>query len=106
MVHGGCRSVGCYAMTNDQIEEIYGLAYDAFGGGQRDIQLQALPFRMTGANLARHRTDPNFPFWTMLAAGSELFERTGEPPRVTVCNQQYVFSPAGSEGGACSTSAS
>ena len=51
MIHGGCRSVGCYAMTNEQIEEIYALAYDAFAGGQTDIQLQAYPFRMTTANL-------------------------------------------------------
>ncbi len=98
MVHGGCRSVGCYAMTNEQIEEIYGLAYEAFQGGQRDIQLQAFPFRMTTSNMERHRDDPNLPFWTMLKSGSDLFEATTLPPQVAVCNQQYVFGPAG-EGG-------
>jgi murein L,D-transpeptidase YafK len=106
MVHGGCRSVGCYAMTDQQIEEIYGLAYEAFAGGQRSIQLQAFPFRMTQANLESHRDNPNYPFWTMLKAGSDLFEATGLPPEVSVCRQQYVFSPAGEAGGACARTSS
>ena len=93
MVHGGCRSVGCYAMTNEQIEEIYGLAYEAFAAGQREIQLQAFPFRMTAVNLDQHKDDPNAPFWAMLKGGSDLFEATALPPNVAVCNQRYVFSP-------------
>ena len=94
MVHGGCRSVGCYAMTNEQIEEIYGLAYQAFDAGQTEIQLQAFPFRMTEANLARHRDDPNTPFWAMLKVGSDLFDATDLPPQVRVCDQRYAFSPS------------
>ncbi|MGC2079358.1 MAG: murein L,D-transpeptidase family protein [Xanthobacteraceae bacterium] len=70
MVHGGCRSVGCYAMTDYAMEEIYGLVDEAFKGGQEKVQLQAFPFRMTAQNLARHAGDPNMPFWEMLKAGS------------------------------------
>ena len=44
MVHGGCRSVGCYAMTDYGMDEIYGLVDEAFKGGQAKIQLQAFPF--------------------------------------------------------------
>ena len=91
MVHGGCRSVGCYAMTNEQIEEVYGLAYEAFAGGQDRIQLQAFPFRLTAANIDRHASDPNAPFWAMLKAGSDQFEANKEPPEVAVCGQRYVF---------------
>ncbi len=94
MIHGGCRSVGCYAMTHDQIEEIYRLAYEAFAGGQTDVQLQAYPFRMNAANLEAHKADPNLPFWQMLKRGSDLFEATAQPPRVDVCDQAYVFGPA------------
>jgi murein L,D-transpeptidase YafK len=54
MVHGGCRSVGCYAMTDYAMEEIYGLVDEAFKGGQEKVQLEAFPFRMTAENLARH----------------------------------------------------
>ena len=103
MIHGGCRSVGCYAMTDAQIEEIYGLAYEAFQGGQREIQVQAFPFRMTAANMERHGGDPNAPFWQMLKRGSDIFEATDLPPGVGVCGQRYVFSPAGEPAGLCAT---
>jgi murein L,D-transpeptidase YafK len=99
MVHGGCRSVGCYAMTDQQIEEIYGLAYEAFQGGQASIQLQAFPFRMTSANLERYRSDPNYAFWSALKTGSDLFESTGLPPQVSVCNRQYAFASSAGEDG-------
>ena len=93
MVHGGCRSVGCYAMTDPAMEEIYGLVYEAFRGGQEKVQVQAFPFRMTAENLARHVEDPNAPFWEMLKVGSDAFLATGRPPTVAVCNQRYVFNP-------------
>ena len=105
MVHGGCRSVGCYAMTNEGIEEIYGLAYEAFHAGQDRIQLQAFPFRMTADNTARYASNPNAPFWAMLKQGSDAFEATGEAPDVSVCDRRYVFnaSPidALAQGGSC-----
>jgi hypothetical protein len=47
MVHGDCSSRGCYAMTDEQIQEIYALARESFFGGQKAFQLQAYPFRMT-----------------------------------------------------------
>jgi murein L,D-transpeptidase YafK len=94
MVHGGCRSVGCYAMTDYQMEEIYGLVEDAFRGGQDRVQLQAFPFQMTAENLTRHAEDPNLPFWEMLKTGSDAFSASGTPPKVTVCNQRYVFNPS------------
>jgi murein L,D-transpeptidase YafK len=94
MVHGGCRSVGCYAMTDYAMEEIYGLVDEAFKGGQQKVQLQAFPFRMTAQNLANHAGDPNQPFWEMLKAGSDAFLATERPPRVAVCDRRYVFNPA------------
>jgi murein L,D-transpeptidase YafK len=92
MVHGGCRSVGCYAMTDYGIEEIYGLVYEAFQGGQAKIQLQAFPFRMTTANFVRHEQDPNASFWQMLKTGNDAFLEGGQPPTI-VCDQRYVFNP-------------
>jgi murein L,D-transpeptidase YafK len=93
MVHGGCRSVGCYAMTDHAMEEIYGLVDEAFKGGQDKVQLQAFPFKMTVQNLASHAGDPNMPFWEMLKAGSDAFLATERPPRVAVCDRRYVFNP-------------
>jgi murein L,D-transpeptidase YafK len=91
MIHGNCASVGCYAMTDEQIAEIYGLARDAFLGGQPALQVQAYPFRMTPDNLARHRTSPSMPFWQMLKVGNDHFEATHLEPKVDVCDRRYVF---------------
>ena len=91
MIHGDCSSRGCYAMTDEQIGEIYSLARESFLGGQKQFQIQAYPFRMTPANLARHRTNPNMPFWNMLKEGNDHFEVTHMEPKVDVCDRHYVF---------------
>ena len=93
MVHGDCSSRGCYAMTDDQIGEIYALARESFFGGQRSFQVQAYPFRMTAANFAKHRNNPNIPFWRMLKEGNDHFELTRQEPIVEVCEKRYVFNP-------------
>jgi murein L,D-transpeptidase YafK len=91
MIHGGCSSAGCYAMTDEQIAEIYALAREAFFGGQKSFQLQAYPFRMTPVNLARHRNSPNIAFWKAIKDGYDLFEVTHLEPKVGVCDKNYVF---------------
>ena len=91
MMHGGCSSAGCYAMTDEQIAEIYALARESFYGDQRSFQIQAYPFRMTPLNLVKHRDNPNMPFWRMLKEGNDHFEVTHLEPKVDVCEQRYVF---------------
>jgi murein L,D-transpeptidase YafK len=91
MIHGDCSSRGCYAMTDEQIGEIYSLARESFLGGQQSFQIQAYPFRMTPVNLARHRTNPNMAFWKMIKEGNDHFEATRLEPKVEVCNRRYVF---------------
>jgi murein L,D-transpeptidase YafK len=91
MVHGDCSSAGCYSMTDEQIAEIYAIAREAFSGGQQAIQMQSMPFRMSPENLAKHRLDPNMPFWKEIKTGSDSFEATKREPRVAVCGRRYVF---------------
>jgi murein L,D-transpeptidase YafK len=93
MVHGGCASIGCYAMTDYEMSEIYALLDEAFKGGQDKVQLQAFPFRMTDQNLAAHVKDRNAPYWQMLKEGSDAFLATRQPPKVGVCDLRYVFNP-------------
>jgi murein L,D-transpeptidase YafK len=90
MIHGDCSSSGCYAMTDEQISEIYSLARDSLLG-RPSFQVQAYPFRLTPANLARHRTHPQLAFWKMLKIGNDHFEATHLEPKVDVCNRRYVF---------------
>jgi murein L,D-transpeptidase YafK len=91
MVHGVCSSAGCFSMTDEQIGEIYAIAREAFNGGQREIQMQSFPFRMTAENLAKHRLDPNIPFWKEIKNGADHFEVTKTEPAVLVCGKHYVF---------------
>ena len=95
MVHGGCASVGCFAMTNPQIAEIWQLVTAALGNGQKRFQVQVYPFRLTDERLKGYAGHPDLPFWQMLKRGSDLFEATLLPPRVSVCKGAYGFGPAG-----------
>src|SRR5579859_2239923 len=91
MVHGDCSSRGCYAMTDEQIAEIYALGRESFFGGQKAFQFQAYPFHMTPANLARHRNNPNMAFWKMIKEGNDHFEVSHQEPKVDFCEKHYVF---------------
>lgn len=90
MVHGDCRSAGCFAMTDALIEEIYILAREAFKAGQTKFHVHAFPFRMTEANMKRHRSSKWYGFWKTLKAGYDAFEADRKPPIVKVCSRQYL----------------
>lgn len=98
MVHGACSSAGCFSMTDEQIAEIYAITREAFGGGQRGIQMQSFPFRMTPENLAKHRFDPNMKFWKTLKEGSDQFEVSQRETKVSICERRYVFGAVNAEG--------
>jgi murein L,D-transpeptidase YafK len=91
MVHGACSSRGCFAMTDQNIAEIYAIAREALSAGQRGFQFQSYPFRMTAENVAKHRLDPNIGFWKNLKEGSDTFEVTKDELRVAVADKRYLF---------------
>jgi len=91
MVHGDCSSRGCYAMTDEQIQEIYAMGRDSFLGGQKSFQVQAYPFRMTPLNMAKHRDNPSMAFWRMIKEGNDHFLMSKAEPHVDVCGKHYVF---------------
>lgn len=90
MIHGQCKSAGCYAMTDALIEEIYALGRDAIRSGQKSIPVHAFPFRLTESNLARHASSPWVPFWSTLKEGYDHFESARIPADVAVCERKYV----------------
>ena len=93
MVHGNCVSVGCYAMTDAGIEQIYALAEAALRGGQGFFRVHAFPFRMTDANMKKHAASAHIGFWKNLKEGYDFFERGLRPPNVEVRHGRYVFEP-------------
>lgn len=89
MVHGKCKSAGCYAMTDALIEEIYALAREALKGGQKSFEVHAYPFRMTAENMTRHKTSKWTAFWKTMKQGYDHFETHRLPPTVAVCERKY-----------------
>lgn len=89
MIHGACASIGCYAMTDQGIEEIYVMVEAALNAGQGSVPVHAFPFRMTEARLAKETGTRWHGFWLDLKAGFDAFETTGQPPDVTISNQRY-----------------
>jgi len=104
MVHGSCVSIGCYAMTDERIEEIYTLADAAFAGGQKYFRVHCFPFRMTDARMEKaakseasgsnDETPPEsemrwLSFWRNLREGFDAFEKTKRPPNIEVEDGRY-----------------
>jgi murein L,D-transpeptidase YafK len=94
MIHGGCKSVGCYAMTDALIEEIYAIARESFIGGNDSIPVHAFPFRMTNENMARFAGHEAYPFWLTIKEAYDYFELTRKLPNVAVCSRRYVVNVA------------
>ncbi len=91
MIHGGGVSIGCLAMTDDGIEEIYTLCAAAHSGGQEFFRVHLFPFRMTAERMARERDSEWFDFWENLREGYDFFEREHVPPDATVSEGRYRF---------------
>ncbi|MGZ3945904.1 MAG: hypothetical protein ACXVJB_13245, partial [Mucilaginibacter sp.] len=91
MIHGDCVSIGCYAMTDPKIEEIYTLVYEALLHGQKSVPVSIYPFKLTNATLDTYSEWSTIPFWENLKPGYDLFERTHVPPLVSVVNKNYVY---------------
>ena len=94
MVHGECASIGCYAMTNAKIEEIYKLVEVALKKGQKSVQVHAYPFHMNEKNMARHSDNKWYDFWTELQKGYDYFEAEKVPPLIKVKNKHYTIHEA------------
>ncbi len=90
LIHGGCSSVGCFAMTNPVIEEVYSLALAALGKGKQDaLQVHVYPFRMTEERLQAYALNEWHDFWRNLKDVSDSFERTHQQPHITICEGRY-----------------
>jgi len=91
MVHGSDVSVGCFAMTDPQIEIIYLIVEAALRNRQDEFAVHIFPFRMTPARLEKEQKSEWFSFWTNLKEGYDHFERDHIPPLVGHRGGKYVF---------------
>jgi murein L,D-transpeptidase YafK len=70
-LHGGCASIGCIAITDPAIEEVYLLAFDS---AVRPLHFDIFPSRASDES----------GFSKQLAPGIAAFEQTHRPPRTKV----------------------
>lgn len=91
MVHGACVSVGCFAMTDPAIEEIYTLARLALEDGQKFFRVHIFPFRMEADKMREYMNHKWYDYWLNLQEGYRYFEEKGFPPNVEVKNKRYTF---------------
>lgn len=89
MVHGSCASIGCYAMTNPVIEDIWTLMIAAFDNRQSRVPVHIFPFEMTDETMAAHADHEWIEFWQELKPVWDAFEETKTPPEIRVSNKAY-----------------
>jgi murein L,D-transpeptidase YafK len=90
MIHGACVSIGCYALSDANIEEVYGMAQAAFEMGETSIPIHAFPFRMTQDNIIRHKDSEWIDFWVNeLLPAYDVFDITRVPPTMMACENEY-----------------
>lgn len=93
MVHGSCVSIGCYAMGDAGIDEIYTLVEAALRNGQKRVSVHAFPFRFEDRHAGLLANSKHRDFWLQLEAGYRIFEQTRWPPRIHVQNRRYAIAP-------------
>lgn len=91
MVHGKCVSIGCFAMTDSRINEIYALAHAALQQGQPFFRVHIFPFEMTKRNMSKFTRNEWYPFWVNLKEGYDLFEENNFLPNTEVLDGEYIF---------------
>ena len=91
MIHGNAVSIGCLAMTDEKIEEIYTVADAALEAGQPFFRVHIFPFRMTGERMEKAADSEWIGFWENLKTGYDLFEKNRIPPSTTVKDREYIF---------------
>lgn len=88
-IHGGCQTLGCIAVTDDAIKELYWIGVEARAAGQERVPVHIFPARLTAAELELlGRTFSAHPdliaFWTSLKPGYDYFEQHRILPPVRV----------------------
>jgi|GEM_PF-4988564 len=89
MIHGGCASEGCFAMTDYYMEQLWVLVEAAFENGQDAVEVHVFPFRMTAENLGRHENSPHRGFWAMLEPLDRYFDTHGFSPIIDIERGAY-----------------
>ncbi len=92
LIHGKCGSIGCFAIQDQNVEEVYGAVRAALHNGQAYVPVLALPFRFSALAPDKEDTLQMNEFWGDLRRADLLFERDRLPPVAWICDGRYYFS--------------
>lgn len=91
LIHGGCGSIGCFAIQNENVQEVYGAVRAALRNSQAYVPVLALPFRFSALAPEKEDTLHMSEFWSDLRRADLLFERDRLPPTAWICDGRYYF---------------
>ena len=91
LIHGKCGSVGCFAIQDGNVEEVYDAVRAALHNGQVSIPVLALPFSFAKYAPAVEDTLKLNEFWSDLRRADILFNRDHVPPTAWICDGRYYF---------------
>jgi murein L,D-transpeptidase YafK len=80
-LHGNCASIGCIAIEDGPIEEVFLVAQRA---RTRPRRIDIFPARLTAEWLEAHQDSPHAAFWAELAPAYASFEVTHRPAPFSV----------------------
>ena len=93
-IHGGCSTIGCITIGDNNIEELYVLAEAAKNQGQHRIAVQIFPAKLEGpqmTNICKEHPE-HTAFWQSLQLGYTLFEREQIPAAFSISSEgAYIF---------------
>lgn len=95
-LHGGCETIGCVPITDDQIKELYVMAVKAKDQGQEIIRVHIFPNRMDQDNYKKlvkgTRNTKFIHFWGNLRTAYYYFETYKYLPGISVdAEGRYVY---------------
>lgn len=80
-LHGNCASIGCIAIEDGPIEEVYLIALDA---RRRPLRFDIFPMRLTTEALSKAAGQPHEAFWRELTPAFASFEEHHRPAKFSV----------------------
>ncbi len=90
MIHGSCASIGCLAISDERMMELW-LFADMVRQQGESVQVHVFPARDIWSLIVRHPDEALQDFWRNLAEGHDQFEQTKVLPRVRLGEEMYRF---------------
>jgi len=96
MIHGGCASIGCIALTDERIEELWVIGTSVIYKGET-IHVHIFPSRDMDALIEDDAWAKNRDYWKNLREGLNAFEATKRLPHIKIgFHRRYEVEAVGS----------